>query len=233
MSAAPAPDAGGLTAALVGERRPPKPDALAKAHRRARVVQALLATYAAVVLGVTAWHGLDPFLSGPLPDVVIAVAFLATAAAFAAWQVAAYRLVPVLTGRPSDRSPGWAAGGYLVPFMNLWVPFQTMSEIRDAVDPDGLDGQFGSVERRPPPVHVWWTLWVAFTVGGRVFNRIPEPPYAGGVTGYEVFAIALVAVQLAVTAAAFVVVRRVDRDLGETAGRLRMLLDDRTVCTAL
>ena len=56
-------------------------------------------------------------------------------------------------GYPARRSPGWAAGGWFVPVVNLWFPYQS---IVDSVSP--TNPRRGRVLR-------WW---LAYTVGGFV-----------------------------------------------------------------
>ncbi len=52
-------------------------------------------------------------------------------------------------GLPARRSPGWAIGGFLIPVVNFWFPYQS------AVDmfPTGHPGR--------QRVKLWWGLWLA------------------------------------------------------------------------
>jgi hypothetical protein len=54
-------------------------------------------------------------------------------------------------------SPGWAIGGWFIPFANLVIPGLQMADIwRGSADPD---------ERVPPSTGLVWTWWIVFIVG--------------------------------------------------------------------
>ncbi|MFD6142500.1 DUF4328 domain-containing protein [Promicromonospora sp. NPDC060271] len=57
------------------------------------------------------------------------------------------------------RGPAWTWLGWLVPVAFLWVPFQVVRDIRDAVLPDG---------QRRVALGLWWTFWLVS--GLRVFT---------------------------------------------------------------
>ena len=68
----------------IGNRRAPSREALDKAHRLATTASVLLGVYLAALLGSVAWYALNPFYVGRTPDIVIGVAFVVAAIAFAA-----------------------------------------------------------------------------------------------------------------------------------------------------
>ncbi len=206
-----------LLDAFVTSRRAPDPDLLETAHERARLTQILLGVYGACLIGGSAFYALVPLYTGIVPDVVIGIAFVSTAVAFARWKMAAYRITEPLSGAPTERSLGWAAGGYFIPFANLYIPYQIMREIAEAADPADLGVEFG--ERRSIPVGLWWALWILMSVGGRIASRMS--PEAGGESlAVGLFFLGVLAVTLGATAAAFVVVRRVDEGQQEMADLL-------------
>jgi len=51
-------------------------------------------------------------------------------------------------GNPARRSPGWAVGGWLIPVLNLWWPYQSVVDTVPAGDP-----ALSSIRR-------WWALWL-------------------------------------------------------------------------
>ena len=63
-------------------------------------------------------------------------------------------------GYPQRRARGWAFWGWIVPFANLWFPFQIMGDIWRAA---GLPaGQRGETAWLPA---LWWTCWLLSGLG--------------------------------------------------------------------
>ncbi|WP_234336941.1 DUF4328 domain-containing protein [Streptomyces xylophagus] len=64
---------------------------------------------------------------------------------------------------PSTQSmkPGWAVGGWFVPFVNLWYPRRITRDIWDASSPAGA-------RRSYLLVNAWWTLWIVSLLADRV-----------------------------------------------------------------
>lgn len=56
-------------------------------------------------------------------------------------------------GLPAKRSPGWAIGGYFVPVVNFWFPYQVARDTLPAGDP------------RRRIVSLWWTWYLVSTLG--------------------------------------------------------------------
>jgi Domain of unknown function (DUF4328) len=61
-------------------------------------------------------------------------------------------------------TPGWAVGWWLVPFVNLVKPFQTMRELWKA---SGGEGDWGH-SRTWPVIGWWWAAWLTAGVLGRI-----------------------------------------------------------------
>jgi hypothetical protein len=63
---------------------------------------------------------------------------------------------------PMEFTPGWAAGYFFVPVLNLWRPYQAMKEIWLASDPEPpdprLNARYAYVSALLP---VWWGVFVA------------------------------------------------------------------------
>lgn len=55
--------------------------------------------------------------------------------------------------RAVRRSPGWHVGSWFIPVVNLWFPFQNVSDLDRGL------GHFSDRDRRPPLV-AWWVLWL-------------------------------------------------------------------------
>jgi len=55
--------------------------------------------------------------------------YFATVVAFLMWMHRAHRNLPALGAQNLKYSPGWAVGGWFVPFLNLVRPYQVMGEI--------------------------------------------------------------------------------------------------------
>jgi Domain of unknown function (DUF4328) len=64
-----------------------------------------------------------------LGEIVFLVGFVGSAVAVPMWMHRAYRNLPALRAQALRWSPGWAAGGWFIPFANLVIPFQVMREL--------------------------------------------------------------------------------------------------------
>ncbi len=139
-----------------------------------------LTALAAVVLAFTAHamgSALDEDVSGDFPSFVRAVdsvtrysnglvlyrlLCVATGVVFIVWMYRVARNHELL-GRPGSRfSPGWAIGGWFIPFANLVIPGRQMSQLWQgavASTPRG-DPAWRSVPRGRL-VMAWWALYVA------------------------------------------------------------------------
>jgi hypothetical protein len=70
-----------------------------------------------------------------------AVAYIVASILFLIWFHRAYKNLRPLGAVNLTYSPGWAVGGFFVPFLNLVRPFQVMREIWKASDPKGIAWQ--------------------------------------------------------------------------------------------
>ncbi len=71
-----------------------------------------------------------------------------------------------------ERSSGWAIGGWFVPVLNLWRPYQMVTDIRRGVR--------GPLSLGTGTQVVWWVLWVASSISDRVTARMwPDDPDLG------------------------------------------------------
>lgn len=119
---------------------------------------------------------------------------------FLVWVYEAYRVAGMLSRYPMDTTPGWAVGVFIIPIVNLWMPFQRMSEIEETSRPDDLSVYEDSAGLRPL-LGLWWAVWILATIGGQIIERVPDGPYwlylgaGGAVIGMSILS-ALVAYRI-------------------------------------
>jgi len=107
------------------------------------------------------------------------VAILPTAIAFFIWIHGAYRNL-VLLGVPDlTYSPAWAVGGFRVPVLNFFRPFQVMCEIWQKSDPatslataDTPVEVQGAPKTLPALLVAWWVLTLISYVFGRIILQM-------------------------------------------------------------
>lgn len=103
------------------------------------------------------------------------LAILVTGVLFIVWLHTAHRSSRM--DRPAMRhSSGWAIGGWFVPVLNLWRPFQMVSDVRRGATGDADAG----VSFRQG---WWWGTWVALSVMSGVvsalYRRVAGAPVGG------------------------------------------------------
>jgi len=92
---------------------------------------------------LTLWTGLE------------LLALLVTGVLFVVWLYTAHRSSR-MDRRATRHSSGWAIGGWFVPVLNLWRPFQMVSDVRR--------GATGDADARPSVGQGWWWgTWVALS----------------------------------------------------------------------
>jgi hypothetical protein len=99
--------------------------------------------------------------------------FLACAIAFLIWFHHAHRNLSRGGLRRLSYSPGWAVGGFFVPFLNLVRPFQVMKEVFSGsvrLAEGGADGPPESA--RSPLVGLWWAAFLIMGILGNVSGRL-------------------------------------------------------------
>ncbi len=105
--------------------------------------------------------------------------FLGTAVAFLIWLHRTHKNLPALGGRELKYTPGWAVGGFFVPFLNLVRPLQVMREVWHGSDPAGFErdvGAGGPAIRNqlgtPSLVGWWWALFLFSSFLGNITARM-------------------------------------------------------------
>lgn len=93
--------------------------------------------------------------------------FGVTALLFLVWIYRAYKNLRAFNVEGLKYSPGWAVGGWFVPILNWWRPYQVMSEIWRGSSPEAVGTNDRTWERIPasPLLGFWWALWI---IGGFV-----------------------------------------------------------------
>ncbi|MGW0392749.1 DUF4328 domain-containing protein [Streptomyces sp. NPDC003042] len=98
------------------------------------------------------------------------LALLGTAVVFIIW----FHRVRVNGGifRPDafTQGPGWAIGGWFIPFANLVLPFRTAKQTWAASTQLGPDGSPRTTSTAP--LTAWWTVWVVAALLDRVFAQM-------------------------------------------------------------
>jgi len=95
-------------------------------------------------------------------SVVFTLAVLVREIVFFFWIYRASVNARQLGAKDMEISPGWAVGWFFIPFANLWMPFQAMSEIWNASASPVMWRQL----RTPVIVAIWWCLWLGVSFLG-------------------------------------------------------------------
>jgi Domain of unknown function (DUF4328) len=96
---------------------------------------------------------------------VLAGAFIVGGVLGIVWFRRAYKNLKSM-GR-NQYGPGWAIGGWIVPIMSLFRPYQIAKElVRESPRVRGNEGT--------GIVGIWWLVYLAGTIGGQVIGRLPQ-----------------------------------------------------------
>jgi hypothetical protein len=82
--------------------------------------------------------------------------FLITTIVFGRWIYLAQKNLPELGARYLRFGPGWSVGVFFVPVLNLWAPYQAMTDLAKA----SRDPRTWQLEDTPVLFVVWWILWL-------------------------------------------------------------------------
>jgi uncharacterized protein DUF4328 len=94
--------------------------------------------------------------------------------AFLMWFHRSHRNLPALRARILKYSPRWAVGGFFIPIMNLYRPYQVMQEVWTESDPFSVKGA-DDLTGRPVSgalVGWWWALWIIGGILGQAAFRV-------------------------------------------------------------
>lgn len=100
-------------------------------------------------------------------------ALVVTIILFLVWIYRSHRNLPALGASGLKYSPNWAVGGWFIPIMNLWRPYQVTAEIWKASDPDTSDPEGQAWQTTPvsPLLKFWWALWIIGGIIGSILLR--------------------------------------------------------------
>lgn len=70
-------------------------------------------------------------------------------------------------------SEGWAAGGWFVPFMSLYVPYQIFSELFEVTKKFLREVGFEEFKKiNDTLLLTWWLVWICNTMAQNIFGRL-------------------------------------------------------------
>jgi hypothetical protein len=134
-------------------------------------------------------------LAQGLPALLSLGALVATIVAFCMWLHRLYRNLPALGATGLRYSPGWAAGAWFVPILNLWRPYQIVREVWQRTAPAGQGWDL---------LKLWWGLWL---VSNYVGNFVFRQDFVSGAASDALDAASNVVDALAAIAAVLIVMR--------------------------
>ncbi len=102
------------------------------------------------------------------------VLFVLTAILFCMWIHRSHRNLPSLDSSNLKYSPGWAVGGFFVPVLSLWRPYQVTTEIWKASDPttDINNSTAWQSSTASSIISSWWFLFLVSIVLGNILFRM-------------------------------------------------------------
>jgi hypothetical protein len=136
--------------------------------------QASLLSNAAAGLGITDADATANDNRQQLIGIIQLLVLFATAVCFLMWFHRAHKNLPALGAGNLEYSPGWAVGGFFVPFLNLVRPFQVMREIWKASDPEvdlSVPHSWLYVATSPI-IGFWWAAWLIAGFLGQIAFRL-------------------------------------------------------------
>lgn len=132
----------------------------------------------------------------------------AAAIAFLLWLYRARANADLLCDAPHRHSKPWVGGSWFCPVVNLWFPYQVMSDVWKASKP-GVPWRLESLKLVPGSalLRVWWGCWVGSFVIGRVSALINDQQTSPTLEKYYTLAIVKsVSAVLMIAAGALIIV---------------------------
>jgi hypothetical protein len=115
-----------------------------------------------------------------LEETLIAITLIFTVAfvvSFLAWFYRAYANLQTRIDYPLERTPGWAIGAWFVPIVNLFRPYQMMSEMYEETETLlEKNGQTEKISFSKRSLDWWWVLLLASAVASIVLRTISRNP---------------------------------------------------------
>jgi len=112
-----------------------------------------------------------------LASVICLLFSIIAAAFFFIWIHRVHHNLPSLGASGLKYSPAWAVGGFLIPFVNLFLPSRVVTEIWKASDPtvDISDGLAWKSAPTSPLITYWWILLLILFPVSLIVAWIIEP----------------------------------------------------------
>jgi hypothetical protein len=98
--------------------------------------------------------------------------FIFTVTGYLMWIHRAHRNLPSLGARELRFTPGWAVGWFFVPIMNLFRPYQAVTEIWKASGPALNDGTSWKDIKTPPLIQWWWGFFILSNLVSSMAGRM-------------------------------------------------------------
>ena len=171
------------------------------AHGRAQVAQAMFATLICIIVGeiliafiglVVSPNALDGLVYGQedlslllgvfglLALARIAV-FILTVIAFLVWLHRAYSNLQPLGAMGLEYTPGFAVGGWFIPFANLYVPYKAVKELWQESNPVIAEPtEDWQKSGAPGWLAVWWVFWIIGNILSRVSSGLVDNAKSSG-----------------------------------------------------
>lgn len=100
-------------------------------------------------------------------------ALVVSGVVFVTWLYRTRLNAEVLCQATHRRSRGWVVGSWICPIVNLWFPFQVVSDIWKASRPDsGLRVRSLELVSGSPRLALWWGCWVTSFVIDRIAAKV-------------------------------------------------------------
>jgi hypothetical protein len=109
-----------------------------------------------------------------LVGIATLVVMIATAVAFLLWFYRVHRNLRGLGAAGLEYSSGWAVGGFFVPILNLFRPYQIAREVWKGSDPnaDPADPTAWRLAPVSPLLLGWWLAWLGTNIAGNAAFRV-------------------------------------------------------------
>jgi hypothetical protein len=98
--------------------------------------------------------------------------YLVTGIVWMFWLYRSYQALQEVGSRTTDHSPGFAAGCWFIPFLNLVRPFQIIRELWMRSEAENQESYIRT-EEGPGILHYWWAGWLVMVLFGRLLTSGP------------------------------------------------------------
>ena len=110
------------------------------------------------------------------------LAYIVGGILFCMWLVRASKNARALGARGMEFTPGWTAGWFFVPVLNLVRPYEAIKELYQASDPESGSTDWAVFEA-PGFILAWWVSWIGFTLVGPVAQNFWNLPFLTAILG--------------------------------------------------